>query len=118
VEAWEVGQAAGPVRDAAPAARSERWARIRGRLWLAGAALAPWVVLVALWELGAARGWISTALFPPPSQFIRFAVESDFRVGFGREAMPIWFAILASAWRVLAGLAIGFVAAVATGILL
>src|SRR5262245_50079785 len=117
MEAWEVGQPAGPipVHDAPPAARDERWARLRRRLWLVAATLAPWVVLVALWEFGAARGWISTALFPPPSQFIRFAIESDFRVGFGREAMPIWIAILASAWRVLAGLALGFVAAVATG---
>jgi NitT/TauT family transport system permease protein len=119
MEAWEVGQAAGPIptRDAPPAVRGARWARIRGRLWLVAAALTPWVVLVSLWELGAARGWISTALFPPPSQFIRFAIESDFRVGFGREAMPIPVAILASTWRVLAGLALGFVAAVATGIL-
>lgn len=119
MEAWEVGQPAGPipVRDAPHRVRDERWARVRRRLWLAAATLTPWIVLVALWELAAARGWISTALFPPPSQFIRFAVESDFRVGFGREAMPIWFAILASAWRVIAGLAIGFVAAVATGIL-
>ena len=119
MEAWEVGQPAAPIpaRDAPAAERSDRWARIRRRLWLAAATLAPWVVLVSLWEIGAARGWISTALFPPPSQFIAFAVESDFRVGFGREAMPIPIAILATAWRVLAGLALGFVAAVATGIL-
>ena len=89
MEAWEVGQPAAPIpaRDAPAAERSDRWARIRRRLWLAEATLAPWVVLVSLWEIGAARGWISTALFPPPSQFIAFAVESDFRVGFGREAM-------------------------------
>ena len=32
-------------------------------------------------------------LFPPPSSFIRFAIESDFRVGFGKEGMPIPAAI-------------------------
>ena len=82
----------------------------------AAAALVPWLVLVALWELAAARGWMSTTLFPPPSSFIRFAIESDFRVGFGQEGMTIPVAILASAWRVVMGLLLGFVAAVATGI--
>ena len=82
----------------------------------AAAALIPWLALVALWELAAARGWMTTTLFPPPSSFIRFAIDSDFRVGFGQEAMTIPVAIVASAWRVVMGLMIGFVAAVATGI--
>ena len=80
----------------------------------AAAALVPWLVLVALWELAAARGWMSTTLFPPPSSFIRYAIESDFRVGFGQEGMTIPVAILASSWRVVMGLMLGFVAAVAT----
>jgi ABC-type nitrate/sulfonate/bicarbonate transport system permease component len=82
----------------------------------AAAALIPWLALVALWELAAAGGWMSTTLFPPPSSFIRYAIESDFRVGFGQEGMTIWVAIVASAWRVVMGLMLGFVAAVATGI--
>jgi NitT/TauT family transport system permease protein len=45
-------------------------------------------------------------------------VESDFRVGFGRDAMSIPMGILVSALRVLAGLALGFAAAIATGILI
>jgi NitT/TauT family transport system permease protein len=102
-------------RDARPRARDR--GRVRRRLGRAAATLAPWVVRVGCGELGAARGWIPTSLFPPPSQFLSFAVESDFRVGFGREAMILPVAILASAWRVMAGLAIGFAAAVATGIL-
>ena len=57
-------------------------------------------------------------LFPPPSAFLSYAIESDFRVGFGGDAMTIPVAIVASALRVLAGLAIGFVAAIATGILI
>src|SRR5258705_2400301 len=61
---------------------------------------------------------MSTTLFPPPSSFIRYAIESDFRVGFGKEGMTIPVAILASAWRVVMGLLLGFVAAVATGIVI
>jgi NitT/TauT family transport system permease protein len=81
-------------------------------------ALIPWAVVVAIWEIASARGWSGAVLFPPPSAFLSYAVESDFKVGFGREAMTIPFAIVASALRVLAGLALGFVAAIGAGILI
>jgi NitT/TauT family transport system permease protein len=81
-------------------------------------AFVPWAVLIAVWELASAGGWSGAVLFPPPSAFLSYAVESDFRVGFGAEAMPIPAAIVVSALRVLAGLAIGFAAAIATGILI
>ena len=87
--------------------------------WLAtvAKAFAPWAVIIIVWEWAAAAGWSGAILFPPPSAFISYAIESDFRVGFGGDAMTIPGAIVASALRVLAGLAIGFVAAIATGIL-
>ena len=81
-------------------------------------ALVPWAVVIAIWEIAAATGWSGAVLFPPPSAFLRYAIESDFRVGFGGDAMPIPVAIVVSALRVLAGLAIGFAAAIATGILI
>jgi NitT/TauT family transport system permease protein len=81
-------------------------------------ALIPWAIVIAIWEIASARGWSGAVLFPPPSAFLSYAVESDFQVGFGREAMTIPFAIVASALRVLAGLALGFVAAIAAGILI
>ena len=81
-------------------------------------AFAPWAVVIAIWEIAAASGWNGAVLFPPPSAFLAYAIESDFRVGFGGDAMPIPVAIVVSALRVLVGLAIGFSAAVATGILI
>jgi NitT/TauT family transport system permease protein len=81
-------------------------------------AFVPWSVVILIWEAAAAGGWSGAILFPPPSAFISYAIESDFRVGFGGDAMTIPFAIVASALRVLAGLAIGFVAAIVTGILI
>ena len=81
-------------------------------------ALIPWAVVIVIWELAAANGWSGAVLFPPPSSFLRYAIESDFRVGFGGDAMPIPVAIVISALRVLAGLAIGFAAAIVTGILI
>lgn len=121
MRAVEIRPAAAPAAPAAAAdaaaAPGSSGALRRGAL-MAGAALVPWAVIVAVWELAAARGWIANSLLPPPSSFIAYAIESDFRVGFGREAMAIPAAILASAYRVVAGLALGFVAAVATGILI
>jgi NitT/TauT family transport system permease protein len=81
-------------------------------------ALAPWAAIITVWEVAALAGWSGAVLFPPPSAFVTYAIESDFRVGFGREAMTIPVAIVASALRVLAGLAAGFAAAVVTGILI
>ena len=81
-------------------------------------ALIPWVILIAIWEFAAARGWSGALLFPPPSSFLSYAIDNDFRVGFGRESMTVPMAILASAFRVLVGLALGFVAAIAAGILI
>ena len=86
--------------------------------WVLFKGLVPWAVVIAVWEIAAANGWSGAVLFPPPSAFLRYAIESDFRVGFGGDAMPIPIAILVSALRVLAGLAIGFAAALATGILI
>lgn len=83
-----------------------------------GKAFIPWAVVIAIWEMAAASGWNGTVLFPPPSAFLSYAVESDFRVGFGGDAMPIPMAIIVSALRVLVGLVIGFAAALATGILI
>jgi len=98
---------AAPVKSAVPS-----W------VWTLLKALTPWAVVIAIWEIAAASGWSGSVLFPPPSAFLSYAIESDFRVGFGGDAMPIPVAIVVSALRVLAGLAIGFAAAVATGILI
>ena len=101
-----------PVADAPAQRVVPSWA------WVLFKGLVPWAVVVTIWEVAAASGWSGSVLFPPPSAFISYAIESDFRVGFGGDAMPIPIAILVSALRVLAGLAIGFAAALATGILI
>jgi NitT/TauT family transport system permease protein len=87
-------------------------------VWGLFKALIPWAVIIAIWEFAAASGWNGSVLFPPPSAFLSYAIESDFRVGFGGDAMPIPVAIIVSALRVLVGLAIWFTAAVVTGILI
>lgn len=98
---------------AAPPRAPSAWRR-RGLLALA--TLLPWVVLVTLWEVAIARGWVQASLLPPPSSFIGYAIENKLRVGFGNDAMTIPGAIVASVYRVLAGMSLGFVAAIVTGI--
>ena len=99
-----------PARDVPGYVPSWAWGLLK--------ALIPWAVVIAVWEIAAASGWSGSVLFPPPSAFLSYAIESDFRVGFGGDAMPIPVAIVVSALRVLAGLAIGFAAALVTGILI
>src|SRR5258708_8723668 len=75
-------------------------------------------VVSAIGTMGSEKGWTVAVMSPPRWSFLRHAIESDFRVGFGGDAMPSPFAIVVSALRVLVGLAIGFAAAIATGILI
>jgi NitT/TauT family transport system permease protein len=113
---------AAPEPAAGAAAKATATARPpspwRRRAILALATLVPWVVLVGLWELAIARGWMQASLIPPPSSFIGYAIESNLKVGFGNDAMGIPGAIFASVYRVLAGMALGFAAALVTGILI
>src|SRR5260370_28279284 len=81
-------------------------------------AFIPWAIVIAIWEIAAANGWSGAVLFPPPSSFLRYAIESDFRVGFGGDAMPLPFALVSSALRVLAALAVRFAPAMPPGSLL
>jgi len=101
-----------PVTETRPPSAIASWATAFLK------AFAPWAVVIVIWEIAAASGWSGAVLFPPPSAFLRYAIESDFRVGFGGDAMPIPVAIVVSALRVLVGLAIGFAAAIVTGILI
>lgn len=98
-----------------PPPRSSRWRSVGTT---AAISILPWIVAVGLWELAWAQKWMTTSLFPPPTVFLSYVIENDFRVGFARDAMPIPVAVVASAYRVLAGLALGFVGAIATGILI
>jgi NitT/TauT family transport system permease protein len=101
--------AASPETPPVPSA----WRRHGART---AAMLLPWIVIITLWEIAAARGWLQSSMLPPPSSFIGYAIESGLRVGFGSEAMTIPGAIVSSVLRVLSGMGLGFVAAVATGI--
>jgi NitT/TauT family transport system permease protein len=81
------------------------------------AAAAPWAAVVLVWEIAARKGWVSLALFPPPTMFVGYIIDEGFTFGLGRDAMTLQWSILASCLRVMAGLALGFVAALVLGVL-
>ncbi len=72
-------------------------------------------VLVGVWELSAKVGWKYANVFPPPSHFIVDLADNDFKIGLGSQAAGIPASIASSFFRVFAGLAIGFIAALVAG---
>lgn len=94
-----------------------------------GAAAAWWLASVALfggcWELAWALGWAPQLLLPPPHVFLQdFSRQAHFfdnaSIGDSQAApaVAVFTTVLATVLRVLAGLALGFVASLATGVLI
>jgi sulfonate transport system permease protein len=68
-----------------------------------GQRLLPWVVpvgLIALWQIASSLGWLSTRVLPAPSEVIKAAWALS-------VSGELWTHVKVSAWRALAGLAIG-----------
>ncbi|ABM37724.1 aliphatic sulfonate ABC transporter permease SsuC [Polaromonas naphthalenivorans] len=63
----------------------------------------PWLVpvgLIVLWQVAASLGWLSTRVLPAPSEVIKAAWALT-------VSGELWTHVKVSAWRALAGLAIG-----------
>jgi NitT/TauT family transport system permease protein len=73
-------------------------------------------ILVVFWELSAVFDWKYSHIIPPPSRFLRSFADSGFRVGLGSGAASLPASIASSFLRVFAGLGIGFMGAIFTGI--
>ena len=110
----------------APVAKTRRRpSRLRG----AGVATAWWIASIALfgglWEFAWAMGWAPQLLLPPPHIFLQdFSRQAQFfdtsTIGQNQAApvVAVLTTILATVLRVLAGLALGFVASLVTGVLI
>ncbi|BFO55566.1 aliphatic sulfonate ABC transporter permease SsuC [Acidovorax sacchari] len=75
------------------------------RQWAAavGQRLLPWLVpvaLIAVWQVAAAQGWLSSRVLPAPSDVLKAAWQLG-------ESGELWTHVKVSAGRALAGLAIG-----------
>jgi len=90
-------------------------ARLSGTPWLRdlGQRALPWVVpvgLIALWQVAASLGWLSTRVLPAPSEVLKAAWALS-------VSGELWTHVKVSAWRALAGLAIGGGLGLALGLL-
>jgi sulfonate transport system permease protein len=68
-----------------------------------GHRLLPWIVpcvLLALWQLASARGWLSTRVLPAPSEVLRAALQLA-------ASGELWTHVRVSAVRAFLGLAVG-----------
>jgi NitT/TauT family transport system permease protein len=112
-------------------ARAQTGAARRRRSWVrkAGVAAGWWVASVGLfaglWELAWAAGWASPLLLPPPHIFLqnlsrqaRFFDTSTIGAAQAAPVVAVLTTIVATLLRVLAGLALGFVASLVTGTLI
>jgi ABC-type nitrate/sulfonate/bicarbonate transport system permease component len=118
-----------PPADAAPEAEAlspptrRTAARPRSR-WLVRRFGTPlsflfaWAVLLGLWELGAAAGWFSDRILPPPSQTIPFLLAGEATVGFGTQRTGLVEAIGVTLVRISVGLVLGLVAAIGVAFLI
>ena len=78
-----------------------------------GQRVLPWVVpvgLIALWQVAASLGWLSTRVLPAPSDVVKAAWTLA-------ESGELWTHVKVSAWRALSGLAIGGGLGLALGLL-
>jgi ABC-type nitrate/sulfonate/bicarbonate transport system permease component len=111
---WRKPEASLP-RDA-PAARRpagllRRWKSVAG---FVGA----WLVLGAVWELGARLGVLNASILPPPSQFIPYLFSTSGSVGLGVNKVSYGAALIETVLRVGAGFVLGVGAGLAAGMLL
>jgi NitT/TauT family transport system permease protein len=94
-----------------------------------GVATAWWIASIALfcgfWELAWAMGWAPQLLLPPPHIFLqdfsrqaRYFDSSTIGQNQAAPVVAVLTTILATVLRVLAGLTLGFVASVVTGVLI
>lgn len=78
-----------------------------------GQRLLPWVVpvgLIALWQIASSLDWLSTRVLPAPSEVVKAAWALT-------VSGELWTHVKVSAWRALAGLAIGGGLGLALGLL-
>ena len=74
------------------------------------------LVLLVAWEyFGNRDDSALAAVLPPPTHFLEVLFDSGFRIGLGSQAVSIYQSVASTFFRVFAGMAIAFVAAIFTG---
>ena len=103
-----------------------RVTKMRSRWWQNTATSAMWWCLslglfIGIWELVTLLGWVNTLILPPPHEFIaEIGNQEQFlapKIGVERTGgnFVLLTAIVATLKRVVAGLVLGFIAAIGVG---
>ncbi|MFV9473089.1 ABC transporter permease [Advenella sp. RU8] len=83
-----------------------RFAKVgRDFLWFCLA----WMLIVAVWEVGAWQGWLNPRILPPPSETIPYLFSGEASIGFGVHRIGLGQSILATLLRVAVGMLAGIV---------
>jgi ABC-type nitrate/sulfonate/bicarbonate transport system permease component len=77
-----------------------------------------WLVLIGLWELGAAHGVLNPRILPPPSQTLPYLFEGAASVGFGVQRTGLLESALITMSRIAIGLVAGMTMALLTAALI
>jgi len=94
------------------------WRRAATRLGTPLSFVFAWAALLGLWELGAALGWFSDRILPPPSQTIPFLLAGEAQVGFGTQRTGLLESIGVTLLRIAVGLVLGLSAAIGVAFLI
>ncbi|PWR19478.1 ABC transporter permease [Zavarzinia aquatilis] len=77
-----------------------------------------WGLLIGLWELGTAQGFLNDRILPPPSETIPFLLSGGANVGFGVQKAGLIDAVVVTLGRIAIGLSCGLGLAVLVGALI
>lgn len=80
--------------------------------------LVSWIILAALWEIGAATGFLNADILPPPSVVIPYVLQGPGAAGIGPQQVSYGEAVVKTLLRVSIGLSLGLMAALPLGTLL
>ena len=77
-----------------------------------------WLLLGAIWELGAAQGWLNNRVLPPPSALLPYLATGNLAAGLGEGQTTLGGAIIDTMLRVSAGFLVGLFCALASAVLI
>lgn len=77
-----------------------------------------WLILGAIWEIGATRGWLNRRVLPPPSDLLPYLVTGNLTAGIGEGQTTLGGAIVDTLWRVSVGFLIGLIGSLVSAVLI
>jgi ABC-type nitrate/sulfonate/bicarbonate transport system permease component len=77
-----------------------------------------WLILGAIWEIGATRGWLNRRVLPPPSDLLPYLLTGNLAAGLGEGQTTLGSAIVDTLLRVSVGFLVGLIGALGSAVLI